>query len=127
MMFSGLLNRPITIRSTGLEERMDEYGNPVEPTETVVEDAAYLEQFKSWEITEGAEVAQANWLMVLHKEVPVTPWDEIYVEDLGVTFEVVGEPINAFRPATGFHHKELRLAIKNIDITADAYKGHTGG
>jgi hypothetical protein len=128
-----LLKRPVTIWRQG-PPVTDAYGVEVPGSWEPSPALAYLEQTVTTEVVVGAEVYQADWLLVLGKGVAVAGWDRVEVPDIPATFEVVGVPNRRRRPQSDTeHHVEARLRLVNTGpaptgatTAPNAAQGQTG-
>jgi hypothetical protein len=108
MLSSALANRlkrPVTIQHQTESGNSDAYGNDI-PTKVDVNVLGELQQ-RSRDEAEGT-VSQTNWILFLPANTPIDTNDVVLVG--GESFEVIGDPWQAFNPRTGeFEHVEVSL------------------
>jgi hypothetical protein len=99
------LRRNVTIQHHTESGEMDVYGNDI-PTVVEVKVKGELQQ-RSREEAEGT-ISQTNWVLFLPAKTPIDTNDVVLVDD--ESFEVVGDPWQAFNPRTGeYEHVEVSL------------------
>lgn len=102
-------NTTVIIETRG-EGAADDYGN-TQPTYTPAPPVGgYLEQTSGVEVTEGADTAVSDWLLLLPGgDIPIGHRDR--VKENGRVFEVVGSPDVKKAPGRPGHHTEVRCRL----------------
>lgn len=103
------LKRNVTIQRHADSGNIDDYGNEI-PTVTTVEVLGELQQPSRSGARGEAEgtISQTDWILFLPANTPIDTNDVVVVD--GQSFEVIGDPWNAFNPRTGeFEHVEASL------------------
>jgi hypothetical protein len=99
------LRRQVTIQHHTESGNTDVYGTDI-PTVVEVNTVGELQQ-RSRDEAEGA-ISQTDWRLYLPAETPIDTNDVVQID--GQTFEVVGDPWQAFNPRTGeWEHVEVSL------------------
>jgi hypothetical protein len=99
------LKRNVTIQRHAESGNLDVYGSDM-PTVTEIQTVGELQQ-RSRDEAEGA-ISQTNWILFLPRATVIDTNDVVVVD--GESFEVMGDPWQAFNPRTGeFEHVEVGL------------------
>jgi hypothetical protein len=99
------LRRDVTIQHNTESGNLDVYGTDI-PDVQELRVKGELQQHSRDE-AEGT-ISQTNWLLILPAKTPIDTNDVVVVD--GDTYEVMGDPWQAFNPRTGeYEHVEVSL------------------
>ena len=102
---TNLFKRSITIQHHTESGNSDVYGTDI-PAVVEIQVLGELQQ-RSRDEAEGA-ISQTNWMLFLPPNTPIDTNDVVKVD--GESYEVVGDPWQAFNPRTGqYEHVEVSL------------------